>query len=166
MTTTIASSSRAADRAPTSLGIAPERLHVWRRFLEAHAYVIDVLERELREDEDLPLTWYDVLVHLAEAEDHRLRIQELADAVLLSKSGLSRLVTRMEQAGLVVREACTDDRRGTFAVLTDAGYERLRQTAPTHARGISEHFTELLTADEVAVLGAALDRIASAARAT
>ncbi|MFA9446829.1 MarR family winged helix-turn-helix transcriptional regulator [Egicoccus sp. AB-alg6-2] len=157
------------DTAPAATGharIPAQRLAAWRAFLEAHARVTDVLGRELREQVQLPLAWYDVLVHLQEADGHRLRMQELAEAVLLSKSGLTRLVDRMESEGLVQRAACPDDRRGTFAELTPQGLQMLRSTAPTHLRGVDEHFTSLLEDDEVEVLIRALDRIASRARGT
>ena len=157
-----------AGTAPTPSASQPriptERLQAWRAFLEAHARVTEVLGRELRERVQLPLGWYDVLVHLQEADDHRLRMQELADAVLLSKSGLTRLVDRMESEGLVQRAACPDDRRGTFAELTPQGFELLRSTAPTHLQGVAEHFTSLLDDDEVEVVARALRRIADRAR--
>lgn len=137
-------------------------LRAWRSFLEAHAALVSVLEQELQEREDLDLTWYDVLVQLHEADDDRLRMQELADAVLLSKSGLTRLVDRMERAGLVAREACPTDRRGTFAVLTDDGRATLRRTAPEHLRGVSEHFAGHLTSDEAKVLERVFTRILGA----
>jgi DNA-binding MarR family transcriptional regulator len=142
--------------------ISAERMRAWRSFLEAHARVVDALARELKEVEDLPLPWYDVLVQLHEAPQRRLRMQELAEAVVLSKTGLTRLVDRMERAGLVVREPCPDDRRGTYAELTDAGYERLRQTAPTHLRGIDAHFTSLIDAAEAETLARVLERITAA----
>lgn len=150
------SRSTGSSRSP----VAPVRLAAWRAFLEAHAHVTEVLGRELREQEDLPLTWYDVLVQLSEAPDNRRRMQELADAVLLSKSGLTRLIDRMERAGLVRRTECPTDRRGTLAELTDAGYERLAATAPTHLAGVRRHFTDLLDDEEAAVLARALSRIA------
>ncbi len=138
------------------------QLAAWRAFLEAHARTTENLERELRDDEGLPLAWYDVLVHLSEADGHRLRMQELANAVLLSKSGLTRLVDRMEQAGLVHRAACPDDRRGTFAQLTEMGMDRLRSTAPRHIRGVAEHFAIHLDDEEAALLARLLGRIADA----
>lgn len=147
-----------------SPGSSPQ-LGAWRAFLEAHARTVEILARELREEEDLPLAWYDVLVHLSEAEDGRLRMQELAGAVLLSKSGLTRLVDRMERAGLVCRTACSSDRRGTFAEITPEGYERLRATAPTHLRGVREHFADLLSDEEAATLETLLRRIGDAALA-
>jgi DNA-binding MarR family transcriptional regulator len=154
------SSPTGSSRAP----VPPTGLAAWRAFLEAHARVSEVLGRELREREDLPLTWYDVLVQLSEAEGHRLRMQELADAVLLSKSGLTRLVDRMESEGLVRRRPCDDDRRGTLAELTETGYQRLADTAPTHLEGVRAHFVDLLDEEETRVLEAALARVAEHAR--
>lgn len=154
------SSTSGSRRSP----VAPERLAAWRAFLEAHARVTEVLGRELREREDLPLAWYDVLVQLSEAEGHQRRMQELADAVLLSKSGLTRLVDRLEKAGLVRRTECPTDRRGTLAELTDDGYRRLAETAPTHLSGVREHFTDHLTDEEATVLVGALERIAERSR--
>lgn len=132
---------------------APGRqLAAWRAFLEAHAQLVDVLARELKDEQDLPLSWYDVLVHLSEAPDRSLRMQELAEAVLLSKSGLTRLVDRMQRAGLVERAACPSDRRGTFARLTDHGMQVLRDAAPTHVRGVEHHFASHLDDEEAALL--------------
>jgi DNA-binding MarR family transcriptional regulator len=131
----------------------------WRAFLTAHARVTEVLERELRDTEGLPLTWYDVLVQLSEAEDHRLRMQELAARVLLSKSGLTRLIDRMEDEGLVTRYPCQDDRRGTYAQMTEAGYETIKRTAPTHLAGIGRHFADIIGDDEAEVVAAALTRV-------
>lgn len=154
-----------AVREATITSVPPAQLAAWRAFLEAHAHTTELLARELRDEVDLPLSWYDVLVHLHEAEEHRLRMQELADRVLLSKSGLTRLIDRMERAGLVDRAACPSDRRGTFAELTPHGLDTLRNSAPTHLRGVREHFAALLSDEEAQVLEAALDRVASAARA-
>ncbi len=153
--------------APTDPRPAPDdgalrqraQLQAWRAFLEAHARVTDVLARELRERDDLPLAWYDVLVQLSEAPDRRLRMQELAEAVLLSKSGVTRLVDRMEQQGLVTRAACPDDRRGTFAELTESGYERLTRAYPVHLGGVLEHFADHLDDAEATLLLELLQRV-------
>lgn len=144
-------------------GLTDLEMSAWRGFLEAHRRVVDVLETELRDHEDLPLAWYDVLVQLSESPTRSLRMQELADAILLSKSGLTRLVDRMETAGLVERQPCEDDGRGVRAVLTDGGMQRLRDAAPTHVRGVRAHFADVLRPGEAAVLAQALHRIASAA---
>jgi DNA-binding MarR family transcriptional regulator len=143
----------------------PAHLAAWRLLLEAHAQVTELLEHELVAERGLPLSRYDVLLNLAEAPGGRLRMQELSASVLLSKSGLSRLVDRMVEAGLVRRERCQDDRRGWFAVLTDRGRSALRRAAPVHLRGIQEHFVRHLEPEEVQVLGTALARVVAAARA-
>lgn len=155
-------SARPSTRAPVR--IPPERLTAWRTFLEAHAVVVGALEAELLEARDLPLAWYDVLVALSEAPERRLRMQELADRVVFSRSGLTRLVDRMAGAGLVARAPCPDDRRGTFAVLTPAGLTTLRSASGVHLRGVREHFDRHLGDAEVATLVAAFARVVAAAR--
>jgi len=144
----------------------PAQLSAWRLLLEAHTTVTELLEHELVTERGLPLNRYDVLLNLAEAPEGRLRMQELSASVLLSKSGLSRLVDRMVEAGLVRRERCEDDRRGWFAVLTDQGRSALRRAAPIHLRGIHEHFTRHLDPEEVKALTTALTKVVDAARAT
>ncbi|MEX0836443.1 MAG: MarR family transcriptional regulator [Nitriliruptor sp.] len=137
---------------------APQ-MAAWRAFLTAHARLTDELARELRDRVGLPLTWYDVLVQLSEADEHRLRMQDLAGRVLLSKSGLTRLIDRMERDGLVARSPCQDDRRGTWAQMTDRGYDVIRSSAPTHLAGVREHFADLLGDHEAAVVAEALGRV-------
>ena len=145
-------------------GPSPDGFLAWRAFLRAHAAAVGRIERDLAASEpELPLTWYDVLVALVGAPERRLRLRELAHEVLLSRSGLTRLVDRLEAAGLLRREPDPSDRRGAFAVLTDEGYEALRRTWPIYARGIQEHFARYLEGDEAAVLARAFERIWSAA---
>jgi DNA-binding MarR family transcriptional regulator len=139
-----------------------ERLAAWAAFLRAHAAVKAKLERELLVERDLPLTWYEVLLHL-NAFGHELRMQELARSVLLSKSGLTRLVDRMEAAGLVARRACESDRRGLMVGITPAGDAALRRAAPVHLRGVTEHFTSHLSIEELRVLQTVMERVAEAA---
>lgn len=143
----------------TSVQLSDPRLDAWTAFLRAHAQVTRRLERELQAEQQLALADYDVLVQLATAEERRLRMSELAERLLLSRSGATRLVDRLERDGLVAREACEDDRRGQWAGLTDAGLERLRRAAPTHLRGVAEHFLDRLPPgrhEELARLLAAL----------
>jgi DNA-binding MarR family transcriptional regulator len=140
------------------------RLAAWRALLEAHAAVTDLLERELERERGLPLSQFEVLLKLAEAPEGRMRMLELAQSVLLSKSGLSRLVDRMERAELVRRERCPSDRRGAYAVLTDEGRAVLRRATPVHLRGIEEHFARHLADDEVRVLVDVLAKVTAAAR--
>ncbi len=142
-------------------GLTHEQLAGWRAFLRAHARVMERLERELEDGHGMALSWYDVLVQLSEAPAGRLRMNDLARAVLLSRAGLTRLVDRMASAGMVEREACEQDRRGTFVVMTPDGRSALRRAAPLHLRGVQEHFTDLVTAAELETLEAALGRIAS-----
>ncbi len=139
-------------------------LRAWRAFLTAHARVRELLESELERDGGLPLAWYDVLVQLSEAEDERLRMQELARAVLLSRSGLTRLVDRMEADGLVERQPCVEDGRGFYVVLMASGRERLRRAAPVHLDGVVRHFTRHLSAEEARIVAESLERVAGAAR--
>ena len=134
-------------------------LGAWRTFLLAHATVVRRLEAELVLEHDLALASYDVLVQLSEAPDQRLRMTELADRVLLSRSGLTRLVDRLERDGLIAREACPSDARGTLAVLTEAGLTRLRAAWPTHLRGVVEHVTSRLSPLEVEQLATILGRL-------
>ncbi len=128
-------------------------------FLRAHAQVIRSLEAELVAEHDLPLPSYDVLVQLSESPDRRLRMTELADRVLLSRSGLTRLVDRLAREGLVERQSCPSDARGTLAVLTANGLQRLHSAWPTHLRGVAEHVTGKLTAEEVEQLTTLLAKI-------
>ena len=146
---------------PAPAPLTPLEMEAWRAFLRSHGRVTRILDAELTNECDLSLGTYEVLVHLREAPDRRLRMTELASRVLLSRSGLTRLVDRMEREGLLRRESCPTDLRGTNAVLTDAGWERLKAAAPTHLRGVREHFVDLLDEDELATLAAALRRIAT-----
>jgi DNA-binding MarR family transcriptional regulator len=136
-----------------------ERLNAWRAFLRAHAQVVRALERELQADQQLPLTDYDVLVQLATSDARRLRMSELADRLLLSRSGVTRLVDRLVADGLVERVTCEDDRRGQWASLTPAGYERLRRASPVHLRGVADHFLDRFSPDELAELERMLTRV-------
>lgn len=136
-----------------------ERLAAWRELLTCHARITRRLARELEERRGLPLAWYDVLVHLSEAQDGRLRMQDLAGAVLFSRSGLTRLADRMERTGLLRREQCADDRRGTFAVLTPAGRSALRRAMPVHLRGVEQHFARQLGDADVRRLRAVLAKL-------
>lgn len=145
-------------------GLDPTRMAAWRAFLEAHRRTTARLARELQDDEDLPLTWFDVLVQLSEAPSGSLRMQELAERVLLSQSGLTRLVDRLEAEGLVERRRCPEDGRGTLATLTRPGLARLRRAWPTHAAGVRTAFADLLTTEEAEVLARALGRVAAASQ--
>lgn len=137
------------------------RIGVWRSFLRAHAGVMRELERELMAETGMPLGWYDVLLQLAEAPERRLRMADLADRVLLSRSGLTRLIDRLQAEGLVRREPSPDDARGTFTVLTAEGVKRLRAAAPVHLAGIRRHWLAHYTDQELRQLGELLARVTS-----
>jgi len=137
-----------------------QEIAVWRAFLRAHARVIRTLEDELAQGAELPIASYDVLVQLAEAPDHRLRMTELADRVLLSRSGLTRMIDRLERDSLVRREPVPDDARGMYAVLTRAGVDRLRSASHVHLPGVSAHFVQRFNRRELDRLGQLLGRLA------
>jgi DNA-binding MarR family transcriptional regulator len=139
--------------------LKPYELAVWRLFLRAHSQLTRRLEADLIAEQALPLASYDVLLTLMEAPQHRLRMTELADRVLLSRSGMTRLVDRLEREGLVVREACPNDARGMFTVLTDEGAQRLRKASKTHLRGIDEYAISKLSPDELEVFGKTLAKL-------
>ena len=135
------------------------RLAVWRGFLEAHATVTRKLERDLMEQVGVPLTWYDVLVHLSESPQGSLRHQVLADSLVLSPSGVTRLVDRMVDAGLVCREASPDDRRVSYVVLTPKGRATLDRAGPGHIQSVVEHFACHLRGPEIASLASFFTRL-------
>lgn len=135
-------------------------LHAWRSFLRAHARLIRVLETELVAEHPITLGAYDVLVQLAESPERRLRMAELADAVLLSRSGVTRLVDRLEVAGMVTRERFDGDGRGVVAVITTKGIDTLRHAARTHLSGVVRHFVGHLDAAELTSFGELCSRLA------
>jgi DNA-binding MarR family transcriptional regulator len=137
------------------------RLAVWRSFLRAHASVLRELEQELATDARMPLSTYDVLLQLVEAPGHKLRMAELADRVLLSRSGLTRLVDRLQADGYVRREPSPDDARGTYTVLTREGFQVFRQAAPVHLAGVQRHWLSRFDDDELRRLGGLLQRLAA-----
>ena len=147
--------ARAGARAPE---LSNEQFEAWRAFLRAQAALISTLDRELEAEQGLPITFFDVLIQLSQAGG-RLRMSELADAVLLSRSGVTRLVDRMVRAGLVRREACPTDRRSMYAALTAKGKRALARARPVHLRGVAEHFGRHLSDEDAKTLAAALGRM-------
>lgn len=135
------------------------RLDAWRTFLYAHAQVRRQLERELQAEQSMSLADYELLLILAYSDARRLRMSELADRLALSRSGATRLIDRLEADALVTRVSCDTDRRGQWAQLTDAGYERLRGASPTHLRGVAEHFLDRIPPGELESLRSTLDRV-------
>lgn len=135
------------------------RLRAWIAFLRAYSAVTRRLEAELHAERDLGLAEYDALVQLALADGRRLRMSELAERVVLSRSGVSRLVDRLEATGLVARAACADDARVSWATLTDAGLTRLRDASPVHLRGVETHFLAQIPDEDREALVRALETV-------
>ncbi|MCW2876245.1 MAG: putative transcriptional regulator protein MarR family [Sphaerisporangium sp.] len=129
--------------------ITPQQLIVWRMLQRAQVQITRSLEVELLGRHDLAPAAYDVLLQLSESPDQRLRMNDLADRVLLSRSGLTRLIDRLQRDGLVAREACTSDARGLFAVLTKGGEQRLSEATPTYLGAIRGQFLDLLDEEEL-----------------
>jgi DNA-binding MarR family transcriptional regulator len=142
-----------------ALKIGDEQLRTWRAFLTAHSAMLRRISRDLEQAGLPPLTWYDVLAALRDAPDGQLRQVEIAERVLLSHSGLSRLIDRIEGAGLVERRQCESDRRAFFVALTDEGREMLKRMWPVYVRGIAEDFLPAL-GDDPGAVGQTLERIA------
>lgn len=136
-------------------------LAAWVTFLEVHAQVVRCLEQEMQAEQGLSLVWFDVLAQL-DSHSGRLRMYDLADSVLLSRSNITRLVDRMAAAGLVEREQCPEDRRGLYAVITKQGREVLGRAWPGHRRGIFQHFVRHLAPEDVKALYAALSKVLTA----
>jgi DNA-binding MarR family transcriptional regulator len=136
------------------------RLVTWRAFLTAYARVARRLDDELRAEHDLSVAEYEALLQIAETPNRRIRMRQLADQVILSKSGVTRLIDRLVADGLVERSACETDARGAEAVLTDAGLDRLRAASHTHLRGVAEHFLDVVDPTDLVSLERALQAIA------
>ncbi|MCZ7588862.1 MAG: MarR family transcriptional regulator [Gaiella sp.] len=135
----------------------------WGGFLRTHAELVRALDRELETRHGLPLTQYEVLLHLEAAPEHRLRMSELARSVLLSQSGITRLVDRLEARGLVERAPCAEDRRVLWAQLTDEGAACLAEARPTHLAGVRARFVDQFDEDGLRALGDAWERLQATA---
>src|SRR6201989_894277 len=125
-------------------------LGAWRGLLRVHAALVKQLDAELAAAHKLPLSSYEVLLNLESAPGQKRRMAELAESVLLSRSGMTRLVDRLERDGLLERDTCTSDGRGCFAVLTPAGEDLLAHARPTHLSGVRERFLRYFSQDELA----------------
>ena len=150
------------DLAPRWLTDAEQR--TWRAWLEVMRLLPAKLEDRLHERDSLNLTDYQVLVELSESAEGRLRMTELAHRTSLSKSRLSHQIGRMEKAGTVERQECPEDRRGAFAVITEHGWDVLRAAAPGHVEDVRELFIDLMSPQELAVVGQAMGLIAEKLR--
>ena len=136
----------------------------WRAWLEVMRVLPAVLEEGLHSRDKLNLTDYQVLVQLSESAEGRMRMTELSLSTHLSKSRLSHQVKRMEEAGLVARADCPDDRRGSFAEITEQGLATIRAAAPEHVEDVRRYLFDLLTPEQVEVLGEAMTAVAEGLR--
>ncbi|HBB31129.1 MAG TPA: MarR family transcriptional regulator, partial [Cyanobacteria bacterium UBA9273] len=132
---------------------------VWRLFLTTQALLLDRIEQELAEAELPPLTWYDVLWALESSPDRHLRLHELAEAIVLNRSNLTRLIDRLEAAGLVCRKSCPQDRRGAFAAITEEGLAMRQRMWQVYGVAIAKYFANYVSDAEVVVLSQVLIRI-------
>jgi DNA-binding MarR family transcriptional regulator len=142
-----------ATRAPTVHLLSEQELRAWRGLLRVHASLVKALDAELEADHRLAVTTYEVLLYLSEAPGGQMRMHDLASRVLLSRSGLTRLVDRLERDGLLERKTCESDARGAFAVLTPRGRDKLTAARHTHLEGVRRHFLEHLSDSELDALG-------------
>jgi DNA-binding MarR family transcriptional regulator len=133
----------------------------WRAWLSVSLLLHDRLTREMQAQHGLTMADYEILVRLSEVPDRRMRMSDLAQVTLSSRSRLSHQIDRMEKAGLVERQHCTDDRRGAFAVLTDQGWTTLVSAAPDHVASVRAHLVDQLTPQEFAALGAACQKVSA-----
>lgn len=139
--------------------LTDEQIGTWRALVAVHARLSVQLEADLVAEHGIPLIEYEVLVQLLDAPDQRLRMTELADRVVLSRSGITRLVDRMEREGLVERAVCDEDGRGTYAVLTEGGTARLRQASGTYFRGLRTYLVDRADGRDVTTLRDVLDAV-------
>lgn len=135
------------------------KIDAWAALLHVHAALVPQLDRELRQATGLPLAWYDILLELNAAPDGSLTMSALSQRVVLSRTRVSRLVPELVGQGLVERHAHEVDRRSSYATITPAGKQVLRDAAPTYLSGISKHFGHHLSAAEARTIAASLRRV-------
>lgn len=133
--------------------LSDDQQRVWRNYVAATRMVFSEIERQLQRDSGMPSTYYEIMVSLSEAPDRTLRMSELADRSRFSRSRLSHAVARMEQAGWVERRDCPSDKRGAFAVLTEAGFAALADAAPGHVDQVRGLLFDVLTEEQAIQLG-------------
>lgn len=143
----------------SSAPLNPRELRAWRGLLRAHASMSKALDAELEAAHGLQLTTYEVLMYMHDAPARKMRMCDLADCILLSRSGLTRLIDRLQRDGLVVRQSCSSDARGSYAVLTDEGVRTLAAARATHLAGVRRLFLERFTPEEQELLGDAWERV-------
>ena len=148
---------------PSSSLLSERELAAWRGMLATHSRLVHELDAELEREHGLPLSSYEVLMNLADAKGNKLRMGELADRLLLSRSGITRLADRLEKQGLIERRRCDDDGRGYFALLTERGRDLVGAARPDHLDGVRRHCLDRLEPDEIEALGKIWGRLNGAA---
>ena len=139
-----------------------DQQRAWRAYLVGTTLLMERLDRDLREQHDLLLPEYEILVRLSEAPGRRLRMAELADSVKNSRSRVTHTIARMEREGLVQRRSCASDGRGVFAHLTDKGLDKLIDAAPSHVDSVRAHLVDVISDDDLAAVGRAFTAVAEA----
>lgn len=142
--------------------LTSEELRMWRAFIDASAGVLHRIEADLKADSNLSFEDYEVLVHLSEHPDRRLRMSELTERLVASKSGLTLRIDRLTKRGLVRREPCEHDKRSIYAVLTDEGFQTIKSVAPDHVGSVRRHLLDALTTTDVSSMADALQRVTTA----
>ena len=137
-------------------------MELWVALMQGQATVTHAISERLEAEVGIPLAWHEVLARLAAAPDGRLRMQELAESMPISKSGLTRLSDRIEAAGYLTRASCPTDRRGTYAVITESGRHKAREAMPVFFRAADELFLQHLSARERTALRSAMTKIIGA----
>ncbi len=137
----------------------PDILDAWRGLLFAHNKVIRALEDDLLEQHDLPITWFDLLGRIKQAPGQRLRMHQLEEVSLFTRSGITGLADRLEKAGFVRRERSAEDRRGVYLAITQAGIDKIDEVWPDHKLSIQKHFGQHLNTQAARTLQALTDQI-------
>ncbi len=141
-------SRASAETTETPRWLNTAEMRAWRAFIDGSQRLLEVLNRELSDAHGLSLADYRILVLLSEAKSHSMRMSELADGIVSSRSRLTHQIRRLETAGIVTRQECADDKRGVLAMLTTEGWRRLEEAAPTHLAGVRTHLIDMLGAAE------------------
>ena len=147
----------------TSERLEGTALAAWRSYLQSHASIVRELDADLVAEQGMTTRDYEVLLYLAQAPQRRLAMSALAESTMLTRSGITRLIDGLVEAGLIERVGCRSDARVSYAQLTDAGYEKLRSASSTHLAGIRRLFLEHFSAEEINELASLLSRLPGAA---
>lgn len=143
-------------------GLEGAALDAWRSYLQSHASILRTLDAELVAEQGITARDYEVLLYLSQAPDRKLAMSALAESTRLTRSGITRLVDGLVEAGLIERVSCASDARVSYACLTDPGYAKLREAGCTHVAGIRRLFLEHFTAEETDLLATLLSRLPGA----